>query len=96
MKRGEKKMRTPMVTRTFRTTEINALFVKVSTKETYEKTFTLPRTLKTEKDIIKACAKADMFTGDERIVTILTFKSANAKYVMSEEDFIANAKKVSQ
>ena len=90
MKVGEK-MRTPMVTRTFRATEVKGLFVNVSTKETFEETFTLSRPLKSERDILKMVNKTGMFTDEKKLVTILDFANKSVKYAMSESDFIAHA-----
>lgn len=87
-------MRTPMVQRTFRTTKVNALFVNVETKETFEKEFVMPRPFKTEREIIKAVTKSEMFNGTEKLVTILDFKTENVKYSMSERTFIENATQI--
>lgn len=84
-------MRTPMVTRTFKTTVVNALFVSLETKETYEKSFILPRPFKTEQEIMKAVRKAAMFEGAEKLVSILSFENVNKRYSMSEETFVNNA-----
>lgn len=84
-------MRTPMVTRTFRATEVKGLFVNVSTKETFEETFTLSRPLKSERDIIKMVNKTEMFTDEKKLVTILSFENKAVKYAMTENDFIAHA-----
>lgn len=89
-------MRTPSVTRTFRATKITGLFVDITTKETSTKDITIPRTYKSEKDILKAIAKSKMFDGNERLVTVLAFEPVTAKYVMSETDFIAHAKAVNE
>ena len=84
-------MRTPMVTRSFKATVVNALFVNVETKETFEKSFTLPRTFKTEREIEKCVKKTGLFEGNEKLVTILNFEHKTEKYAMSEQDFINNA-----
>lgn len=84
-------MRTPMVTRTFKATEVNGLFVNVSTKETFEETFTLSRPLKSERDILKMIYKIGMFTDEKKLVAILSFENKSVKYVMSENDFIEHA-----
>lgn len=84
-------MRTPMVTRSFKATVVNALFVNVDTKETFEKSFTLPRTFKTEREIEKAVKKTGLFEGNEKLVTILNFEHKTEKYAMSEQDFITHA-----
>lgn len=84
-------MRTPMVQRTFKTTVVNALFVNLDDKTTFEKSFTLPRPMKSERDIEKAVIKSKMFADNERMVTILSFDHKDEKYAMSEQDFIAHA-----
>lgn len=84
-------MRTPVVSRTFKTTIINGLFVNAETRETFEKEFTLPRPFKTEKDIEKCLKKTNLFAENEKLVTILTFHVEDRKYVMTEDKFIANA-----
>ena len=80
-----------MVTRSFKATVVNALFVNVETKETFEKSFTLPRTFKTESEIEKAVKKTHLFEGNEKLVTILNFEHKTEKYAMSEQDFITHA-----
>ena len=83
--------RTAMVTRTFHGTKVDALFVKLDTKETYEKSFVLPRGYKSERDIVKACTKNKLFEGNERLVTVNSFDPVNTKYAMSEQTFIEHA-----
>ena len=87
-------MRTPMVQRTFKTTVVNALFVNLDDKTTFEKSFTLPRPMKSERDIEKAVIKSKMFAKNERMVTILSFEHKDEKYAMSEQEFIAHATKM--
>lgn len=89
-------MRTPMVTRTFHTTKVNALFVNVETKETFEKSFVLSQPFKSEREITKAIVKANMFAGSEKLVTILGFENINTKYAMSEQTFIENATQITE
>ena len=84
-------MRTPMVTRTFKTTVVNGLFVNVDSKETFEKSFILPRPFKTEQEIMKAVRKTQMFEGTEKLVSIISFENVNKRYSMSEETFVNNA-----
>ena len=84
-------MRSPMVTRPYTATEVKGLFVNVSTKETFEETFTLSRPLKSERDILKMINKIGMFTDEKKLVTILGFENKSVKYAMSESDFIEHA-----
>ena len=84
-------MRTPMVTRSFRTTVVNGLFVNVDSKETFEKSFVLPRPFKTEQEIMKAVRKTAMFDGAEKLVSIISFENVTKRYSMSEETFVNHA-----
>lgn len=84
--------RVPMVTRTFKTTVVNALFANAETREMYENSFVIPHICKTEKEINKFIAKNAMFTGVERLVSINSFHTESKRFAMSENDFIANAK----
>ena len=83
--------RVPMVTRTIQTTKVVALCVDISTSQTSEKEYILPRTFKDDSHILKALAKIAN-DDNNKVVHIKHAEVYNTLYGMSENDFIANAK----
>lgn len=83
--------RVPQVTRTITTTKITAMVVNITIGETEVKSFTLPRTYKDEKALLKQAQKS--FDNDEcKIVAILDCKEEQTLYGMTEQEFIEHAK----
>lgn len=82
--------RKPMITRTITTTRATFLCLDLETGESYNETFNLPRTYKTESDMLKAVhtyfdltKSRPVHVVDEEIITTL--------YGMPEIDFVKYA-----
>lgn len=80
-------MRTPMVTRTIVTTNVNVLCVDVTKQETFNQTITLPRTYKDNKALLKAVS-AVIENEEIKPVAIKSIETQETLYGMSEQDFI--------
>lgn len=85
--------RTPMVTRTIITTQVNVLCMDLKNTEPCNKEVTLPRTYKDEDKLLKAVAKV-IDNKDMKAVQIVDSKEVETLYGMSEQDFIDNAIKL--
>lgn len=87
--------RTPMVSRTFRTCEVTALVINLESRETTEQKLTLTGHFKDTLAVSKAIVKGKFFTDDNvKFVSVLDFENGQAKYAMSEVDFINHASQV--
>ena len=83
--------RQPMVTRTIKGTKVRALCVDTDAQSTYEDIFTLARTYKDNKSLMK---KLESVVNDDthKVVSILATETTETLYGMSEQDFISCAK----
>lgn len=80
-----------MVTRTITSTRVKALVVDITTSQTSEKDFVLPRTYKDNVSILKTAEK--MFnTETVKIVHIISTEIETCLYAMSENEFVQLAK----
>ena len=83
--------RPQMVTRTFSTTKVKMLAVRVSTEKTEFVDLVLPRTYK-DKDEIKKIADKLNADPDLKYVHVVSYETEDTLYGMDEADFIAHAK----
>lgn len=83
--------RTPMVTRTMQTTKVSVLCLDIEQGEPFNEVVTLPRTYKSEKDMMKAVSKI-IDTDTVKAVHIAASKVEETLYGMSEQEFISYAK----
>ena len=82
--------KTPMITRTIQTTEVNVLCMDIKQGEPFNTTVTLPRTYKDNAAMLKAAA-AVIDNEDTKAVHIVASEVKETLYGMKEVDFIANA-----
>lgn len=82
--------KTPMITRTIQTTEVNVLCMDIKQGEPFNTTVTLPRTYKDNAAMLKAAA-AVIDNEDTKAVHIVASDVKETLYGMKETDFIANA-----
>lgn len=82
--------KTPMITRTIQTTEVNVLCMGIRQGEPFNTTVTLPRTYKDNAAMLKAAA-AVIDNEDTKAVHIVASEVKETLYGMKETDFIANA-----
>lgn len=82
--------KTPMITRTIQTTEVNVLCMDIKQGEPFNTTVTLPRTYKDNAAMLKAAA-AVIDNEDTKAVHIVASEVKETLYGMKENDFIANA-----
>ena len=82
--------RTPMVTRTIKTTEVNVLCMDIEAGEPFNEVVVLPRTYKDEKALMKAVS-AKVNTKEIKAVHIVETKVSENIYGMTEEAFISGA-----
>lgn len=82
--------KTPMITRTIQTTEVNVLCMDIKQSEPFNTTMTLPRTYKDNAAMLKAAA-AVIDNEDTKAVHIVASEVKETLYGMKETDFIANA-----
>lgn len=82
--------KTPMITRTIQTTEVNVLCMDIKQGEPFNTTVTLPRTYKDNAGMLKAAA-AVIDNEDTKAVHIVASEVKETLYGMKETDFIANA-----
>ena len=85
--------RPAMVTRTMQTTKVTALCVNVETSETYEQDFILSGTYKDDKSLKKSLERVGN-DDTHKVVHVKNTEVLETLYGMSEQDFIANAKKL--
>ena len=82
--------RAPKVSRTLTTTVVKALCLDIASQVVDEVEYTLPRTYKNERIILKKLKK--MYdTDDYKVEHVLRYYVTSHKYAMSEEDFIKNS-----
>lgn len=84
-------MRTPMVTRTCKTTNVTVLGMDIETAEPMHKTATLSRTYKSNEQVLKA-VKPLLETDTFKVVTVINVEVNEKLYGMTEAEFIAAAK----
>lgn len=82
--------KTPMITRTIQTTEVNVLCMDIKQGEPFNTTVTLPRTYKDNAAMLKAAA-AVIDNEDTKAVRIVASEVKETLYGMKETDFIVNA-----
>lgn len=82
--------KTPMITRTIQTTEVNVLCMDIKQGEPFNTTVTLPRTYKDNAAMLKAAA-AVIDNEDIKAVHIVASEVKETLYGMKETDFIVNA-----
>ena len=82
--------KTPMITRTIQTTEVNVLCMDIKQGEPFNTTVTLPRTYKDNAAMLKAAA-AVIDNEDTKAVHIVASEVKETLYGMKETDFIVNA-----
>lgn len=82
--------RVPVVSRTIKSTVVQAMAVDVETGEVLIKTYVLSRTYKNNDLILKKLRKLHE-TDTIKIVQIMEAKVEVHKYSMSEDTYIANA-----
>ena len=82
--------KTPMITRTIKTTEVNVLCMDIKQGEPFNTTVTLPRTYQDNAAMLKAAA-AVIDNEDTKAVHIVASEVKETLYGMKETDFIANA-----
>lgn len=82
--------KTPMITRTIQTTEVNVLCMDIKQGEPFNTTVTLPRTYKDNAAMLKAAA-AVIDNEYTKAVHIVAYDVKETLYGMKETDFIANA-----
>lgn len=82
--------KTPMITRTIQTTDVNVLCMDIKQGEPFNTTVTLPRTYKDNAAMLKAAA-AVIDNEDTKAVHIVASEVKETLYGMKETDFIANA-----
>lgn len=83
--------RKPMVTRTIQSTTVTALCMDIVTAEPCNRTLTIPRAYKTEKDIMKVVKPIIETVGDIRVVAIVDTSVNEALYGMTEQEFLEHA-----
>lgn len=86
-------MRTPMVTRTIQTTEVDVLCVDLINSEPFNKAVTLPRTFKDEKSLMKKLSEV-IDTDEVKAVHPVHTEVIETLYGMTEDEFIAHAEKL--
>lgn len=83
--------RKPMVTRTIQSTTVTALCMDIVSAEPCNRTLTIPRTYKTEKDIMKVVKPIIETVGNIRVVAIVDTSVNEALYGMTEQEFLEYA-----
>lgn len=78
--------RKPMVTRTFESTKVTALCMDIVNEEPCNRTFTLPRTYKDDKSLMKVLKQYE--TDELKIVHIVNKETQSALYGMDELKFL--------
>ena len=82
--------RTPMVTRTIKTTEVNVMCLDVEKGETINKDITLSRTFKDDEKLLKEVKKI-VETDSIKAVHVVDKREVKTLYGMSEQEFIEHA-----
>lgn len=83
-------MRKPMVTRNFKITRANVLFLDPSTGNTYTQEVVIPRTYQSTEKMLKAVSKAYDYEF-KKALHIMSSTTDELLYGMSEQDFINGA-----
>lgn len=83
--------REPRVSRTIKTTEVTILCLDLETAEPYHRDLSLPRTYKTDDDILKAASK-QINDASHRAVHVVDKEIKQRLYYMSEATFLQHAK----
>lgn len=83
-------MRAPQVTRTIQSTEATILCLDIEAAEPCNRTFTLPRTYKSDKDILKTAERMNT-EPNIKLVHVVDIEIREKLYGMSEADFIKYA-----
>lgn len=86
-------MRKPIISRTMVVTKGKAFCVHLATQETFEYDFELPRTYPTAAKLEKALRK-EIDTDECRFCYIIKSDTEKKLYAMTEQDFLKNAKQV--
>ena len=85
--------RQPMVTRTIQKTVVEAFCLNTITGETTKEQFTLARTYKDEKAVLKQLKKvAD--TNEKKVVHVISYEAKETLYGMTEQKFIDMAEEL--
>ena len=86
--------RTPMVTRTITSTKVTVMAVDLNTDEVVNITLTVPRTYKSDEEILKAVKKSQSEEDKavHAIVKVVHKEVQEALYGMTEVEFIEAAK----
>lgn len=79
--------RIPMITRTITTTEVTVMGINTELGESITATFTIPRTYKDDASMLKMVQKLHD-TNTEKYVKVLTSKTDETLYGMSEAQFV--------
>jgi hypothetical protein len=87
------KMRTPMITRTFKVTIAGVLCLNIESAEPFVKEVELPRTYKNDEAILKKAHEV-IDTATVKAVSVSYSRVDEIRYGMSETDFIANSQKL--
>lgn len=83
--------RTPMVTRTMKTTKAKILCIDLTDKQTVYKDIVLPRTYKDERSLMKVVKS--LYENDNfKCVNCESFEVAETLYGMTEQEFIETAR----
>ena len=83
--------RKPMVTRTITTTRANVLCLDIVAGEPFNKEVVLPRTYKSEKELMKKVSEL-VDNDTQKAVHVVDKKEVETLYGMTEQDFIRLAK----
>lgn len=86
-------MRKPIISRTMTVTKVKAMCVHLDTQEMFEYDDTLPRSFKTREKLEKAIRKL-VDTTETRFCYVVEANEEQRLYAMTEEDFLRNAKVV--
>jgi hypothetical protein len=92
-KKETNKMRTPMITRTFKVTVAGVLCLNIESAEPFVKEVELPRTYKNDEAILKKAHEV-IDTDTVKAVSVSYSRVDEIRYGMSEIDFIANSQKL--
>lgn len=82
--------KTPMITRTIQTTEVDLLCLNIVEGEPFNTTVTIPRTYKDEAAMLKAASKL-VDNDEQKAVHVVGSRVKETLYGMKETDFIAHA-----
>ena len=80
-------MRTPMITRTIKSTKVVVMCVDTDTAEVVNATYNLPRTYKDKKSMMKALEKMP-HAENVKFVQIVDSSTDEQIYGMTEQEFI--------